>query len=334
MARHNIPTARYKTFTEYKAALEHIQSIDYPIVIKASGLAAGKGVILPETTEEAKETLHNIMVKREFGDAGNEVVIEERLEGEEASILAFTDGYTVILMPAAQDHKRIFDQDQGPNTGGMGAYAPAPVVTPALYHEVLRRVMQPCVDGLRKEGRPFVGVLFAGLMLTPDRGAQVLEYNCRMGDPETQAVLSLLETDLYDIMWACVNGCLDSVEVKFADKKAAAAVVMAAPGYPNAYPKGAEITGLTEAASVSGVNVFHAGTKVDAKTNAVVTNGGRVLAVTGTGEGLQEALKAAYDSVGHIKFEGAQFRKDIGHRALKRLADAAAPQTAEITAID
>ncbi|GAB5362119.1 hypothetical protein AAMO2058_000770900 [Amorphochlora amoebiformis] len=291
MAKYKIPTAEYKNFTDFKKAQAYLKGVKHQVVIKASGLAAGKGVVLPETTEEALENLEQIMVNKEFGAAGDEVVIEERLSGQEASVLAFTDGITVVLMPAAQDHKRIFEGDKGPNTGGMGAYAPAPVLTKELREFVRKNVLQRAVDGLREEGRKFVGVLYAGMMLDPKKGPQTLEFNCRFGDPETQVLLPLLKTDLYDVMHACVNGTLDKLDVQFKDEV---------------------ITGTEDVKN--GAIVFHAGTKLE--NNTLKTNGGRVLAVTGTGGSLRAALGMAYAGLSKINFEGMQFRRDIAHRAL------------------
>ncbi|KAI8929459.1 phosphoribosylglycinamide synthetase [Entophlyctis helioformis] len=315
MARHHIPTAAYKTFTKFEDAKAYIQAFKGEYVIKASGLAAGKGVLLPETLEEGIEGLKSIMLDSVFGEAGSEVVIEERLTGEEVSVLAFTDGYTVIPLPAAQDHKRAYNGDKGPNTGGMGAYAPAPVYTPELSTEVKRTVLQPTVDGMRRDGFPFVGILYAGLMLTPT-GPKVLEYNCRFGDPETQVVLPLLDDhcDLADIMMACAQRRLDSVPVAF--KRAfAATVVGAAKGYPGTYEKGKAIT--IPAGLDSNVTVFHAGTSV--VNGQLVSSGGRVLAVTGVSATLPEALASANAAIRKIQFEGMEFRTDIGHRAIKLL---------------
>ncbi len=311
MARHHIPTARFATFAEFREALKYLLSIDYPIVIKASGLAAGKGVILPDCADDAEAALRLIMLNKEFGAAGDEVIIEERLRGPEVSLLAFTDGVTVKPMPPAQDHKRIFDNDQGPNTGGMGAYAPAPICPPVLVEEFTRSILQPTIAGLRAEGKPFVGVLYAGLMLTAD-GPHVLEYNCRFGDPETQAILPLLESDLLDIVEACVNERLAEIDVKW-KPGAAACVVMASEGYPGKYPDGREIRGLD--ASFEKAVVFHAGTKLS--EGKIVTTGGRVLGVTGFGADFREAIDRAYAAVGKIEFEGRQYRHDIGRRALE-----------------
>jgi phosphoribosylamine---glycine ligase len=311
MARHNIPTARFATFTEFREALKHLMGVAYPIVIKASGLAAGKGVILPDCADDAEAALRSIMLNKEFGAAGNEVIIEERINGPEVSLLAFSDGHTVKPLPPAQDHKRIFDNDQGPNTGGMGAYAPAPILPPVLIEEYTRSILQPTIDGLRAEGKPFVGVLYAGLMLTAN-GPRALEFNCRFGDPETQAILPLLESDLLDVVEACVDGRLAEFEVKWRSG-AAACVVIASEGYPGKYPSGREIHGLDQ--SFDQAVVFHAGTKL--RENKVVTAGGRVLGVTGFGDNFRDAIEHAYQAVGQIEFEGMQYRKDIGHRALE-----------------
>jgi phosphoribosylamine--glycine ligase len=314
MARHHIPTGRYAAFSDYLEALVHLRQVDYPVVVKASGLAAGKGVIVPGSPEEAEEALRQMMAERVFGSAGDEVLIEERLYGPEASVLAFCDGRAVVPMPAAKDHKRIFDGDAGPNTGGMGAYAPAPLVTPTLLDEINQTILQPTVDGLRAEGMPYVGVLYAGLMLT-EAGPRVLEFNCRFGDPETEAILPLLESDLVAIFQACVNGTLDQLEVQWRPG-AAATVVAASEGYPGSYPKGREITGIAEAEALSQVVVFHAGTR-RTEEGRLVTDGGRVLTVTGLGDTLQEALDRAYAGMAQIHFEGMHFRRDIGAKALK-----------------
>ncbi|HLF27353.1 MAG TPA: phosphoribosylamine--glycine ligase [Anaerolineae bacterium] len=310
MARHRIPTARFNTFNNFQAALVHLLKVDYPIVIKASGLAAGKGVILPECADEAEAALRQIMREREFGAAGDAVVIEERLAGEEVSLLAFSDGVTVEPMPPAQDHKRALDGDRGPNTGGMGAYAPAPICPPALVEELTRTILEPTIDGLRAEGRPFVGVLYAGLIFTAD-GPRVLEFNCRFGDPETQAILPLLDSDLLDLAEACATGQLSAVDVRW-KAAAAACVVMASEGYPGKYPVGREIRGL-EAVDENAV-VFHAGTKQ--VNGQIVTDGGRVLGVTGWGNTLPAALAEAYTAVERIEFQGMHYRRDIGWRAI------------------
>jgi len=310
MLRHQIPTARFGAFNDFQSALKFLRSAEYPIVLKASGLAAGKGVILPETAAEAEAALRRIMLDREFGVAGDEVVIEERLSGEEVSLFGLTDGMTVRPMPSAQDHKRIFDGDQGPNTGGMGAYAPVPICPPALAEELTRAILKPAIEGLRAEGRPFVGVLYVGLMLTSD-GPRVIEFNCRSGDPETQALLPLLDSDFLDIAEACADGRLADVDVRW-KPGAAACVVLASEGYPGKYPSGREIRGL-ESVDERAI-IFHAGTK--SADHRIVTAGGRVLCVTGLGVTIPEALKAAYAAVERISFEGAHYRRDIGRRAV------------------
>ncbi|MEJ2555782.1 MAG: phosphoribosylamine--glycine ligase [Anaerolineae bacterium] len=316
MARHHIPTGRYAAFTDYQQALSHMRRVDYNVVIKASGLAAGKGVIVPDTRDEAEAALRRIMVERAFGAAGDEVVIEERLYGQEASVLAFTDGRTVVPMPAAQDHKPILDGDRGPNTGGMGCYAPAPLIVPSLLDEIVRAVLQPTVDGLQAEGAPYVGVLYAGLMITKS-GPRVLEFNCRFGDPETQVILPLLESDLLDVLEACLDGTLHQEQVHWRTG-AATTVVAASEGYPASYPKGREITGLEQAASLPGVVVFHAGTGW-AEDGRLVTNGGRVLAVTGIDADLDRSIDRAYQGMREIHFQGMHFRQDIGAKAMASL---------------
>ncbi|MEZ4767660.1 MAG: phosphoribosylamine--glycine ligase [Caldilineales bacterium] len=313
MQRHGIPTARYAVFTNFDAAMAHARTIDYPLVVKASGLAAGKGVLLPESLAETEAALRQVMVERAFGDAGDEVVIEERLAGPEASVLAFCDGRSVSLMPVAQDHKRVFDGDQGPNTGGMGAYAPAPVMTAELLEDVRVNVLQAAVDGMRAEGAPYTGILYAGLMLTAG-GSKVLEFNCRFGDPETQVILPLLAGDLLDVFDACLEGTLDQMDVGW-HAGAAATVVAASEGYPGSYPKGREISGLAAAEALRDVAVFHAGTRLS-DDGRVLTNGGRVLAVTATGENLAAALAQAYRGINQIRFQGMHFRRDIGAKAL------------------
>ena len=310
MARHHIPTAHYATFTQLDDAMHYLNSIDHPIVIKASGLAAGKGVILPETFAEAQSTLENIFVDKTFGDAGNEVVIEERLSGQEVSLMAFTDGTSVVPMLSAQDHKRLLDHDEGPNTGGMGAYAPAPIFTADMMNEAIKFVLQPAVDGMRMEGHPFVGVLYAGLILT-ENGLSVLEFNCRFGDPETQAVLPLLETDLLDIADACVNGSLANVNIRW-KKGASVCVVLASKGYPEKMESGKLITfsQLPENAVC-----FHAGTKIE--SDQVLTAGGRVLGLTAWANDIASAIDTVYSNMNSISFEGMNYRGDIGYRALK-----------------
>ena len=308
MARHHIPTARYATFNKVTDAIAYLESVDYPVVIKASGLAAGKGVILPETLDEAKATLELILVDKTFGEAGNEVIIEERLSGQEVSLMAFTDGETIIPMLPAQDHKRLLDGDNGPNTGGMGAYAPAPIFTADLMNEAFESVLKPAINGLRLEGTPFVGVLYAGLMLTQN-GIYALEFNCRFGDPETQAVLPLLETDLLDIADACVDGTLKSVNICWKDG-AAVCVVLASKGYPEKVESGKLVNFEPLPANTI---CFHAGTKIN--DGQVITAGGRVFGVTAWAGDIKSAVKQAYANVDKVSFDGVQYRKDIAYRA-------------------
>ncbi|CDH54584.1 aminoimidazole ribonucleotide synthetase [Lichtheimia corymbifera JMRC:FSU:9682] len=312
MKKHNIPTAAYENFTDYAKAKAYLESINHRVVLKASGLAAGKGVLIPTTKEESLAGLKSIMDDKEFGDAGNEVVIEEYLEGQELSVLAFSDGYTVIPLPPLQDHKRAYDGDEGPNTGGMGVYAPTPISTPELMETVKRTILQPTIDGMRHDGYPFVGMLFTGLMLTAS-GPKVLEYNVRFGDPETEVALPLLgdDSDLAEIMLACAEGRLDAVTIT--SKQAyGATVIIASGGYPGSYPKGKEIT-IGELPK--DVMVFHAGTAL--KDGKLVTAGGRVLAVSAIGTTLREAVDKAYEGVKCIHFDGMMYRKDIAHRAFK-----------------
>lgn len=315
--RYALPTAAYRTFHEAREALAYVKEVDWmtsPVVVKASGLCAGKGVFIPMDAKEAEDAVKQIMLDQKFGaEAGNQVVIEERLEGQECSVLAFCDGTTSVCMPAAQDHKRVNDGDEGPNTGGMGAYAPAPCVTPELFAEI-EDIVQRTLDGLKKDGTPFVGVLFAGIMLTK-KGPKLLEYNVRMGDPETEVVLPLLKSDLYEVCLACVDGKLKDTKVEWLAGRHAATVVMAANGYPDNYPKGMLITCLDDLPEQ--VVAFHAGTAL--KDNRIVSNGGRVLAVTGLGSSLREAVETAYAGVHRIQFEpkgSVHFRNDIAHRAL------------------
>ena len=310
MARHQIPTARYATFSKLEEALGYLDKVDYPIVIKASGLAAGKGVVLPETDEEAEAILKSILIDKTFGEAGSEVVIEERLNGQEVSLMAFTDGVTILPMLPAQDHKRLLDGDEGPNTGGMGAYAPAPIFTIDLLREALEKVLQPAVDGLRSEGRTFVGVLYAGLMLT-EAGIRVLEFNCRFGDPETQVVLPLLETDLVEIAEVCADGRLNELNIQWKNG-AAVCVVLASKGYPEKPEKG-QVVWFGELPK--DMICFHAGTKQNG-TN-VVTAGGRVLGLTAWADTIESAIDTVYSNVKNISFDGMQYRKDIAHRALE-----------------
>lgn len=307
MQRHAIPTGRAEIFDDFDEAMRYLRAVDDVPVIKASGLAAGKGVILPETKEETAIILRRILLEGKFGAAGRTVLLEERLRGPEVSALAFCDGTHYALMPAAQDHKRLRDDDQGPNTGGMGAFAPTPLATPELLAQVEEQVLRPTLVGMAAEGMPYVGVLYAGLMLTK-AGPKVLEFNCRLGDPETQVILPLLESDLLDILEACVEGRLDTVTPVWRDA-AAVTVVMAAPGYPEEYESGVEITHI-DAAEKLGCQVFQAGTKQ--KEARLLTAGGRVLAVTATGKTLGNARSQAYKGVRQIHFNNAHFRTDIG----------------------
>lgn len=311
MMKYNIPTARYGVFTEVDEAKEYLKNAGLPIVVKADGLAAGKGVIVAYTLEDAICALESMMIKKEFGASGDRVVIEEFLVGEEATILAFTDGKTVRPMVPSQDHKAVFDNDTGPNTGGMGAYSPAPVVTDEVYTQVCEKILYPVVRALKQEGIEYKGVLYAGLMIQ-DGEAKVVEFNCRFGDPEAQVVLPRLETDLVDIVQAVIDNRLEEVRVEWKDD-AAVCVVMASGGYPGQYQKGIPISGLDSVRGIEGLAVFHAGTAM--KDGEIVTNGGRVLGVTALGATIEEAIGKAYDGVRHIEFEGAQYRKDIGAKA-------------------
>jgi phosphoribosylamine--glycine ligase len=310
MLRYGIPTARAQIFTNFEQASHYLDSVDYPVVIKASGLAAGKGVIVPEAPEGARQALRQMLLEHEFGSAGDEVLVEEQLSGPEVSVLAFCDGENIRVMPPAQDHKRLLVGDQGPNTGGMGAYAPAPVCTPALLDEIKKSVLQPTIDGLRTEGAPYVGVLYAGMMLTKD-GPKVLEFNCRFGDPETQALLPLLQTDFLDIAEACAQGRLDDLPISWR-VGASVCVVLAAGGYPGKSITGKPISGLDSV--FEDAVVFHAGTRKVG--DAIITTGGRVLGVTGWSTDLPGALARAYAAVDQLKFEGMQYRRDIGWLAL------------------
>lgn len=313
MIRHNIPTAFYKRFEDAAEAKAYVQTHKPPMVVKADGLAAGKGVVICHTREEALEAIDLIMTAKAFGSAGKTIIIEEFLVGEEASFLAITDGKTVLPLAPAQDHKAIFDNDQGPNTGGMGAYSPAPVLTEALQKQVMEEVMYPAVAGMKKEGRLYRGILYAGLMLT-EAGPKVLEFNCRFGDPETQPILMRLASDLLEALLAASRGSLDKVTLEW-KKEAAVCVVMAAKGYPGDYLKGSEIKGLDEAALLPDTVVFHAGTKE--QDGKIVTSGGRVLGVTALGADIRKAIENAYRAVEKISWEGAQYRKDIGKKALR-----------------
>ena len=317
MDKHNIPTARFFSTTSYEDAKKYIEEIDYQVVIKADGIAAGKGVLIPTTKEEALDALKTVMVDKQFGKAGDAVVIEEFLEGQEISILTISDGYSYYNLPAAQDHKRIGENDTGLNTGGMGAYAPAPVATPKLLNEIDKTVIKPTIDGLRKDGIPFVGVLFTGFIITKD-GPRVLEYNVRFGDPETQTVLPLLteDTDLAQVFLAAAEHRLESVDIKIKQNSFSTTVVLAAGGYPESYNKGDEIT-INKSQLPNDSYIYHAGTHFDKSNNKIFTSGGRVIAATAVAPTLRKAVDKAYKAVDCITFKDAYYRKDIAHRAFK-----------------
>ncbi len=315
MERHGIPTARYKTFSDAAAAHRYIDEQGAPIVIKADGLAAGKGVVVAMTLEEAHGAIDMMLSDNRFGDAGARVVVEEFLEGEEASFIVMVDGKNILPLATSQDHKRLLDQDQGPNTGGMGAYSPAPIVTPQLHARVMREIIQPTVQGMAKDGIPYTGFLYAGLMIDAEGNPKTLEFNCRMGDPETQPIMARLKTDLVSVMEHAVTGTLNDIELDW-DRRTALGVVMAASGYPDAPRKNDVITGIPEETEDS--MTFHAGTALDNKT--LTTQGGRVLCVVGLGDSVRVAQKHAYEALDKIQFDGMQFRRDIGWRALKRPA--------------
>ena len=313
MKKYGIPTARYEVFTAAEPARAYIRQEGAPIVVKADGLAAGKGVIVAMTEQEALDAVDAIMEDHSFGDAGARVVIEEFMEGEEASLLAFTDGTTIRPMISAQDHKRAYDGDRGPNTGGMGTYAPAPVMTPEMTERAVEEILKPTIAAMAKEGRVYRGCLYLGLMVTAD-GPKVVEFNARFGDPETQVVLPLLDSDLVAIMCACADGTLADVPIRWKEG-AAVCVVLASGGYPGHYDKGQEIHGLADAEAM-GALVFHAGTAM--KDGKLVTNGGRVLGVVGRGTDISSAVDSAYAAATKISFKDAYYRKDIAHRALER----------------
>ena len=314
MAKYDIPTAFFKICEDIDTAKAYVEEKGAPIVVKADGLAAGKGVVVAMTKQEALDAIDEMMGDHKFGAAGARLVLEEYMEGEEASLLAFTDGKTVVPMIAAQDHKRVFDGDEGPNTGGMGTYAPAPVMTDILRLKATELILKPVVEAMAKEGTPYQGCLYAGLMIKGE-SVKVVEFNCRFGDPETQVVLPLLDGDLAEIMLACAIGTLDKVDVAW-HNQAAVCVVMASGGYPESYEKGKEITGLNDAEADKNVVVFHAGTKES--EGKIVTSGGRVLGVTAVDSSIKSARDRAYAAVEKIAFEKNFYRKDIAWRALKR----------------
>lgn len=314
MARHAIPTAAYGKFTEVEPAIEFIRSHGAPIVVKADGLAAGKGVIIAETTTQAEAAVLDMLAGNAFGEAGHRVVIEEFLEGEEASFIVMADGKNILPLATSQDHKAMGDGDTGPNTGGMGAYSPAPVVDEVLHRRAMEEVIRPTIEGMAAEGAPFTGFLYAGLMISPEGDPRVLEYNVRFGDPETQPVLMRLQSDLVELCLAAIDGRLDQQKASW-DSRACLGVVMAAGGYPGSYGKGFPISGLDHGFP-DGVKVFHAGTALS--DDGVVTSGGRVLCVCALGDTVTQAQSEAYKACAEITWEGAYLRKDIGYRAIRR----------------
>ncbi len=311
MQRHGIPTARYRCFTDLQEALAYVGTCTLPVVIKADGLALGKGVVVAQDRDQARTTVSQMMSEKLFGAAGEQVIVEEYLVGQEVSLLAFADGETVVPMLPVQDHKQLFDGDRGPNTGGMGTICPVPFVPKAMVDQIREQVLLPTVRGMAAEGRPYRGVIYAGLMLTVD-GPKVLEFNARFGDPETQVLMPMLRSDLVEIIEAVIDGRLHDEQVQWHDG-AAACVILASGGYPGSYTKGQAIRGLEQASSLDGVTVFHAGTA--RRDEVIVTAGGRVLGVTGRGSSLDESLAVSYQAVDAIDFCGKQFRRDIGHRA-------------------
>ncbi len=314
LRRHNIPTAEYKVFTELEPAREYIMSHKLPVVIKADGLAAGKGVIIAHTHDGAIDATVDMLSGSSFGEAGKRVIVEECLKGEEASFIVIVDGKNILPLATSQDHKAVYDGDTGPNTGGMGAYSPAPVLTDEIYERAMKEVIEPTVKGMADEGCPYTGFLYAGLMVLEDGTPSVLEYNCRFGDPETQPVLLRLKSDLVELCLAAIDGRLDQVDAEW-DERASLGVVMAAGGYPEKYNKGDVITGLPEG-EADDLKVFHAGSAM--KDGNVVTSGGRVLCVTALGSNVGEAQKKAYELVKKIKWDSVYFRNDIGYRAVQR----------------
>ncbi|MCV6605226.1 MAG: phosphoribosylamine--glycine ligase [Porticoccaceae bacterium] len=314
LARHNIPTAAYGNFTDVDEAIAYLHKVGAPIVVKADGLAAGKGVIVAETMDQAEEAVRDMLSGNAFGDAGCRVVIEEFLEGEEASFIVMVDGENVLPMATSQDHKRAYDGDQGPNTGGMGAYSPAPVVTPEIDQRIMEQVILPTVRGMAAEGNSYTGFLYAGLMISPAGEPKVIEYNCRFGDPETQPIMMRMQSDMVELCQAAIDGKLNEKETRW-DSRAAVGVVLAAGGYPGSYAKGEAISGLP-AADTESAKVFHAGTKLDG--DSVVTSGGRVLCATALGDSVSQAQSKAYELVKQISWNGVEYRSDIAYRAIAR----------------
>ncbi len=308
MKKYNIPTAKYKTFNNFDEAYSYVKENKFPVVIKADGLALGKGVLICNNLSEAEAGLRQIMIDKKFGDSGSKVVIEEFLTGPEVSVLSFCDGTTVVPMVSAQDHKRAFDGDKGLNTGGMGTFSPSRIYTDEIANICMEKIFKPTVSALKKEGREFKGIIYFGLMITQE-GPKVIEYNARFGDPETQVILPRLDSDLLEIFEACVDGNLDNIDVKWKDN-AAACVILASGGYPESYQKGFVIEGIEECTNKDDIFVYHAGTAN--KDGKFITNGGRVLGITGIGKNLDEAIKKAYEGVKLVKFDSVHFRKDIG----------------------
>jgi phosphoribosylamine--glycine ligase len=313
MVRHEIPTALHRTFQSAELAKAFVAKRGAPIVIKADGLAAGKGVVVAQSVGEAHAAIERMLEQKSFGEAGARVVVEEFLPGEEASFIVMSDGTNVLPLATSQDHKRLRDGDEGPNTGGMGAYSPAPVVTPKVHARVMREIIQPAIQGMAREGLPYIGFLYAGLMIDGDGNPKTLEFNCRLGDPETQPILLRLKSDLLELTEHALAGRLAQVEAQW-DRRAGLGVVLAAHGYPDEPRRGDVVSGLP--APVDDCRVFHAGTRLEGKN--VVTNGGRVLCVTALGDSVKMARTRAYEAVDRIRFEGMQYRKDIGHRGIKR----------------
>ena len=318
LTRHDIPTARYQTFDDITLASNYVDEVGAPIVIKADGLAAGKGVVIAQTTGQAKQALEDMLQNNRFGAAGHRVVIEECLEGEEASFICIVDGEDIVPMATSQDHKRVFDGDRGPNTGGMGAYSPAPIVDAGLEEAIIERIFRPTVRGLLAKGIHYRGFLYAGLMISPSGIPNVLEFNCRMGDPETQPIMMRLRTDLVDLITAALDGNLGSITARW-DELAAVGVVAAAGGYPGSYTKGSAICGLDKVES-SRIKVFHAGT-AESETGEVTVGGGRVLCVTALADDIVAARSDTYDALSNISFEHMHYRLDIGDRAIHRMSD-------------
>jgi len=320
MTKARVPTADYKVFDSYAGALKYLEGKKPPVVVKADGLCAGKGVVVCRTITDAKEALEKMMVKKVFGDAAGRVIIEDCLIGEEASIIVLSDGKNVASLASSQDHKRVFDSDKGPNTGGMGAYSPAPVVTDKLFKEIMDRVITPVIKQMDKDGKPFKGVLYAGIMVTKD-GPKVLEFNTRFGDPETQAILPRLKSDLVEAIEKTIDGKLEGYELKW-DPRPCVCIVIASGGYPGDYEKGIEIKGIEFAKALKDVAVFHAGTKAGRRAKdgegAFITNGGRVLNITALGSDIKDAVNNCYNAAGKIEFDGMHYRRDIGLKALKK----------------